>query len=487
MADVTIPYTPLPVHVGWHLTEAREKWNAGAVGSGKTLSLCGDALMWDLRQQGSRLMIARLTAKSLADTTETELLNMMSTPPDDMEHEGPTYLDICKVQRGNGHVEKILSPTGGEFLLRGLDKWSKIMSLNLSYIGVDEAHEIDGEMYTMLMSRLRQKFPLPAAQRRGIRWANPRQQMALVSNPNGHDWLWDFFIANPTRTRRYFTSTSFDNPTLYNDDGSPSDYLQSLLLMPPMWVERFVFCSFDAFEGQIYDFRPKDHVHTHFTPPDHWVRGMGMDWGIRNPTALGWWAQDPDTKVWHKYREWQSYDPLDPIQRSIAQTPTVASVSAVIKRLEAGEAIKYRAAGPDIWRKQTGDFSNETIEYHFAKNGIYFTPGAPDYNSRINAVQSYLATNKLSISTECPMTQVAYQQYRWADLRVQNANADAPERPRKKDDHMVDADQYFFTLFTKALPAPEAVRPFSWDDHIRRTITKQVKRYDRRARGNYIV
>lgn len=482
MADVPVTYTPLPVHVGFHQTRAREKWGVGAVGSGKTLSLCGDILYWHLHQQGSRILLARQTAAALRDTTETELVNMMSMPPEEMDYSGPSYLDLCEVKKGGGHIEKITTPDGSEILLRGLDKWERRMGLNLAYVGLDEASEISEDTYMALMSRLRQNSPLPLAKRRGVRWQFPRQQMAAVSNPNGHDWLWELFVNNPTNDRRYFMSTSFDNPTLYNPDGSPSAYLLSLLNMPPVWVERFVFCSFDVFAGQIYDWRPQEHTEPYFQPPDHWVRGMGLDWGIRNPTAIGWWAQDPETKIWHKYREWQSYDPLNKIEKETATSPTVASVAAVIKRLEGGETITYRAADPMIWRKQTGDMSNETIEYHFARAGIYFTPGASDYNSRINAVQHHLVTNKLRVMSECPMTQVAYQQYRWADLRVGSDKVDAPEKPRKKDDHLVDADQYFFTLFTKDMAPPTAARQFSWDDHIRRQITKQVGRYSNRAR-----
>lgn len=482
MADVPIAYTPLPVHTGFHQTQAREKWGVGAVGSGKTLSLCGDLLYFHLNQQGSRLMLTRQTAAALRDTTETELVNMMAMPPEDIDYSGPTYYDLCTVRKGGGHIEKIITPDGSEIILRGLDKWSRRMGLNLAYIGVDEGSEVTEDTYNALMSRLRQNSPLAAARRRGVKWDWPRQQMAVVSNPNGHDWLWELFVNRPTPDRRYFMSTSFDNPTLYNPDGTPSAYLLSLLNMPPAWVARFVFCSFDAFEGQIYDWRPQDHVVPYFQPPDHWQRGMGLDWGIRNPTAIGWWAQDPETKVWYKYREWQSYDPSDPVAKATAVTPTVSYVSAIIKKLEGGEKITYRAAGPDLWRKQTGDMSNETIEYHFGKAGIFFTPGAPDYNSRINAVQSHLATDKIRVMTECPMTQIAYQQYRWADLRVESANSDAPEKPRKKDDHLVDADQYFFTLFTQNMAPPTAARPFTWDDHIRRQITKQVGKFTNRAK-----
>ncbi len=490
MGKVVVPYNPFPIHIGFHATKAREKWAAGAVGSGKTIALCGGALEFGLaKQPGSRIMISRATVPALRDSTEAEFVSLISTPPEEDEwfnEDNPTTLfDLCKVRMGGGHIDRLYTPNGTEFLFRSLDNWRKLMSYNLAYIGIDEASELpDSETYLALLTRLRQRFPTPAARRMRLRWNHtPIQQMTVVSNPNGHDWLWELFVNSPTTDRRYFTSTSFDNPTLYEPDGEPSAYLKSLLTMPPVWVERFVFCSFDAFEGQIYDFSYDRHVEkVHFTPPDNWDRGLGMDWGIRNPTALGWWARDPDSGIWYKYREWQSYDPTDPIARSTATSPTVAYVASVIKRLEGGERIKWRAAGPDVWRRQTGNMDHKTIEQHFATHGIYFTPGAPDYSSRINAVNTLLAHDKIRISPECPMTQVAYQQYRWKDLKV-NRTDDQPEQPRKKDDHLVDADQYLFTLFTNSAPPPTPQAEFSWDNHIRRQIQQQVARHGARRSG----
>jgi hypothetical protein len=163
-------------------------------------------------------------------------------------------------------------------------------------------------------------------------------------------------------------------------------------------------------------------------------------------------------------------------------TPTVAYVAAIIKKLEDGEQIKWRAADPMIWRRQTGNMDNQTIEYFFAKAGIFFTPGAPDYNSRINAVQQLLANDCIKISPQCPQTVVAYQQYRWQDLKV-NSDRDRPDKPLKKGDHLVDADQYFFTLFSSGVKPPEAKKPWSWDSHVKNAIQAQVKRYSKRSTG----
>lgn len=461
MPQIILPYRPFPVHEAFHRTAAREKAAIGAVGSGKTLALCGDALAHCLEQPGSVAMLCRQTVPSLKDTTEAEFLNMISTPPDDFEagDEAVTLADVCTIRRSAGHTDKIIFPNGSELRFRSLDDWRKIMSYNVSYIGIDEASEVDAETYINLMSRIRQRQPTAAARRMGYRWEPSlvRQQMAIATNPDGHNWIWQYFINSPRPNSRYFESTSFDNPTLYDPDGTPSAYLMSLLTMPEVWIQRFVLCSHDAFAGQIYNFDPVKHVHVHFEPGPDWERAMGMDWGIRNPTAIGWWARKPGTTKWYKYREWQSYDPTVQSARDSYTSTTVDEVALTIKRLEAGENIKWRAADPMIWRRQTGDKENTTIEYHFARHGLHFQAGARDYSSRINAVNKLLEEDNLSMSDRCVMSHMGYQQYRWAELSIDRGDRDQAERPRKKDDHLVDADQYLFTLFANSIAPPDPV------------------------------
>lgn len=448
MPTIKFPYKPFPIHEPFHQTAVREKALIGAVGSGKTIALCADAIILALTQPGSRIVVARQTVPSLRDTTEKELLALLSQIPEEMEGiQKETLYDLCKTRRMGGHVDTLMFPNGSEILFRSLDDWRKLMSLNLCGIFVDEASETDVDTYLALMTRLRQREPSAEAIRMGISWRATviRQVMALATNPNGHDWIWEYFVNAPNHQRRYFQSTSFDNPTLFEKDGEPGEYLESLLTMPPVWQERYVWCGFDAFEGQILNFNFDDHVYQHFDPPKEWDRAMGLDWGLRSPVAVGWWARDPKTGTWYKYRDWQSYDPTIQADKESYITMDVHQVVLKIKAIEDGEKIRWRAADPAIRIRQSTDA--KSIEYWFNKYGLYFTLGAKDYPTRINALNLMLSTGQLKISSACAMTQIAYQQYRWEKLRTQR-DIDQPERPRKKDDHLVDADQYLATIFT---------------------------------------
>ena len=468
--------------VPWHLSTVREKAGIGAVGSGKTISLVADVIMFGLEQPGSRMMVCRDTVPALKETTEAELLNLISIPPPEG---GKTLYDIIYennwIRRSGGHVDKIWLPGGSEILFRSLDDWRKLMSLNLAYIGIDEANTIDLVTYENLLSRLRQQEPTAEAQRQAnaaedkdaVRrlsavWDNPRQQMALATNPDGHDWVWQRFVnpENQHPDRRWFKSTIFDNPTFF-DNGEPNEFVRHLMTMPKDWQDRFLYCKFDTFSGQIYDnFDPKQHVHEHFMPvgPD-WERGMGMDWGIDNPTALGWWCRRKGTNKWYKYREWMSYDPDTPGSRERAGTVTVDYVANVIKQLEQGEEIRWRAADPMVWRRQTGDKENRTIDYWFRKNGIVFRPGAEKEGPRISTMQLLLGRDMLSVSEKCPMTIRNMQQYRWERPNTPaKMDLNNPEKAMKKNDHDLNADQYFFTLILPFTEKPDKPGKVSWDD-----------------------
>lgn len=490
MPSVAIPYDAFPVHEGFHRTQAREKAAIGAVGSGKTIALCADAITLGLEQPGSRIMIARHTIPSLRDTTETEFVALISTPPEG-EEDQVTLWDLCDkgpgtVSRLGGHIDRIVFPNGTEYLFRSLDNWRKHMSLNLAAVYIDEASECEIEAYYGLITRLRQMQPTPMARRQGVKWDpdRVRQQIALCTNPNGHDWIWELFVHKPNSSRRCFRSTSFENPTLYNQDGSLSPYLRSLLEMPEMWVRRYVLCEHDAFSGQVLPFDPQRHIVPRFVVPAHWERAMGLDWGLRNPTAVVWWAREPGTTTWYQYREWQTYDPMDPIARDSFQTIGVHQVGAILKSLEGDEKMKWRAADPAIKQKQ-GE-STKSNEYWFQTMGFNFQMGAKDFGPRINAMTQLLHGGDLKIMDSCPLTAMALQQYRWEDMTI-TRNLDQPEKPHKKHDHLVDATAYISTLFTQTLMPKPATKPLTQDEEIWKQVGKQVMRHARRNRTSGVL
>jgi PBSX family phage terminase large subunit len=480
MADIQLAYRPFPVHQPVHQSSVREKAMFGSVGSGKTLALCGDAIMLGLAQPGSRILVARQTVPSLRDTTEREFVGLINTIPDDLDGiQKTTLFEQCEIRREAGHIRSIMFPNGTEYLFRGLDDYNRLMSLNLAAFYVDEAHEIDANTYLALLTRLRQNQPTPEAKRLGVKWDpyHIRQHAVIAMNPNGHDWAWDYFVNTSDSDRRYWRSSSFDNPTLYLPDGRPSKFLENLMTFPEQWIRRYVLAEFDTFEGQILSFDYERHVKQHFNPPPDWERAMGFDWGLRNPAAAVWWARPVGTRKWFQYREFVSHNPFDRHERELAGTMTVPQVASRIRALERGEKIKWRAADPAI--RNRGHEHGKSVAHYLAEQGLYFQYGLRDYTSRINALNHLLVSDELELSTECPVTAMMFQQYHWRKLSAQR-DSDGPERPAKKDDHLVDAAQYLATIFSQGF-VPEAKQTEkTWNDVVWDKINDAYKRSNRK-------
>lgn len=490
---VPFHYEPFPVHKPFHLTAAREKAAIGAVGSGKTIALCADAILLGLQQPGSRILIARNTVPSLRDTTEHEFLTLMQALPEELQEDrkAKTLLDLSQISRAGGHTDRITLPNGTEFYFRSLDDWRKLMSFNLCAFYIDEASEVDPAAYLALLTRIRQTNPTEMAKRMGFRQIT-RQQAAICTNPNGHDWIWEYFVHTPEliddadpmqreriANRRYFRSTSFDNPTLYDEHGQPGEYLRSLLTMPEVWVRRYVMCEFDAFEGQIYPFNPQEHVIEAFTPPKDWERAMGLDWGLRNPTAVVWWTRRPNTDTWVQYREFQTYDSTDPYQRESYVTQTVHQICQRIKQIEGDEKISIRVADPAI--KQRMADSGKSVQYWFNHYGMYCNLGMKKYDDRINAMTQLINNGQFVIMDNCPQTSIAMQQYRWADLAM-GSNADGPERPVKKNDHLVNANEYLATYFFKPIPREVKKEIPTFSQEIQSSVKNHLRRKQQRGK-----
>lgn len=500
MPEIILPYEPFPIHIPFHKTKAREKAAIGAVGSGKTIALCADAIVLALEQPGSRILIGRWTVPALRDTTEYEFINLISTLPDELDGtDAKTLYQLIDandgIRREAGHVRELWFPNGSQILFRSLDNWQRLMSYNLAAIYIDEASELPVQCYLDLISRLRQQDPTAPAKKRGIRWdpRTVRQQAALACNPDGHNWIWEYFVNHRNTEkqlqegtfRQYYRSTSFDNPTFYND-GQPNAYLRALTTMPELWVKRYVLCEFDSFEGQIYSFDPTKHVTQSFTPPLDWERAMGFDWGLRAPAAAVWWCRKPGTTQWIQYREWLSYNPFNHRERELAAVMPADSVARAILAAETvqrpdgsmtREYIKWRAADPAIKHRQASD--GKSVEQIMSEHGIFFQMGVKDYSTRINCMQALIINGDWIITTDCPITITMTEQYRWAKIR-NNRETDGPERPHKLNDHAVDACQYLASIFAQIsdpLPTVDSRTPEEqWNAHLWTIINKQNQR-----------
>jgi hypothetical protein len=431
---VGIEYDPLPVFIPFHQVTTREAAIIGGWGSGKSRALVAEALKMGLAYPGAEFLIARKTIPSLRDTTEKDFLAQF-----------PKELyDQCEKQKGGLHLQWLKLPNGSLYYFKGLDDWKiQTKSMNLMGIFLDEADQIDLDTYTGLKTRLRQP-------------GTPFQFIRIACNPAGRNWIWERFIKNSSAARPAFISTSLDNPY------EPIAYVQDMLDMPEPWVRRYVFCSFDDFEGTIY---PEWAWDTHVVKPYHAYESrnyfwMGMDPGTDHPTAGVWAYWDPTLP--HRGGMGKLVIVGEYAEVGISASSHVANWRNIeahgthnLSRRPGRMNVRRRIADPSIATRDRG--SMMALETQYLREGFHFEHGPMLIKERMPMLGQLIHTEMIAVTEECMQTYEQIQQYRYEDLTPTQREKGAEAKPLKKDVDLVDASQY---ISSRWIPEPKpAPRP----------------------------
>jgi hypothetical protein len=311
-----------------------------------------------------------------------------------------------------------------------LDDPKKLENYNLGGFWIDQAEEVEEDIFLKFHGRLRQ--------------LNAPREGLLTFNPNGHNWLWKKFI-DPARDEktaaRYqcVEATPMDNPNL------PSDYLEQFEGLPRHWFDRFVTGSHEVFTGQIFtDWNPDVHIIAPFPIPTNWERWCCIDPGIRHEGAVSWVARDFDGNCYY-YRE------------LLKEGEPVSWWASQIFRLEKqndwggpDEDVFRRLIGPEARIRSQTD--GKTVLDVFYECGVYPENADREPVARISRITEYLRPSfehrhpfsaaspapRLYVFSSCDKLLEYLPQYRWRPQRTNYTEEDAPEKPRKKDDHNID-------------------------------------------------
>jgi hypothetical protein len=231
-----------------------------------------------------------------------------------------------------------------------------------------------------------------------LRMAPPTKRVRASANPGGHGHSWvkaRFIDPAPTgyqpirdeatgEERMFIPARVGDNQILLARDPAYVNRLRGV--GSEQLVRAWLLGDWSVIEGAFFGdvWSSEKHVIRPFTPPAHWLRFVGFDWGSAAPFAVGWWCVSdgnrlPDGRLYPtgaiiQYREW--YGASAP---NVGLKLTAEQVADGIVQREIGEAgkITYRVADPSCWKVDGGP----SIAERMAKRHVVFGPAD---NSRIN-------------------------------------------------------------------------------------------------------
>lgn len=205
----------------------------GGVGNGKTYAACLMILELATLYPNNLCLVGRLTYPELRDSTREVFLQVLAQlyPP-----EAYTF---------NKAENAITFWNKSVVIFRHLDDFANLLSMNLGAFYLDQAEEIDEEVFLTLQSRLR---------RSGI----PRLKGLATGNPRGYNWVYYRFgmdkAGSSDNWKHGENYRMIVAPTVANAANLPANYIEQLKeSYSPEWFARYVLGSWEAFEGQIFD------------------------------------------------------------------------------------------------------------------------------------------------------------------------------------------------------------------------------------------
>jgi PBSX family phage terminase large subunit len=404
----------------------------GGVGSGKTMIGCITMIIMAVQYPGDYLICRQF----LPELKITTLKTFLEICPPELIKEYRVADGIVKLKAVNGQDSTII--------FRQLEDPDKLRSLNLSGFYIDEASQVSEAAFMLLQGRLRGK-----GLRKGF----------LTSNPNGHDWIYSWFVKqdhfNKEEAKKQYAlvkAPSTENIHL------PEGYVESMLAS---WSEdrirREIEGSFDAFEGQIYsEFRRDVHVVPPFAIPSDWIRVMGMDHGYRNHAAAVWGAVDYDENI-YIYKEFYEREWLI---EEICKGHKKTNKPGIIEMCK-GEKITQARIDPSVraTRGATG-FSDWDVYQENLPRDFPLMLANNDVATGIDRVKSYMKINpntnkpRVFVFSSCTNLLNEIAQYRYKEtMHTQVGKIAEKEAPVKVNDHLMDAFRYL--IMSRPQP-PEA-------------------------------
>ena len=390
-----------------YIREGHHRWNVscGAVRSGKSyLQISYLIPSRILERKDKRGLIVFLGA------TRANIERNILQPIRDL------YGDNAATEINSRNYAKVF---GVKVYCVGADKVSqvaKIRGSEISYCAIDEALDVNEEVFEMLKSRL----------------SLPWSCCDITTNPG-----------RPTHYFKQFLDSAGDvdiycqNYTIYDNPFLPPDYVRNLEAeyRGTVWFDRLILGEWTLAEGLIF---PNFSLALEDTPEAPVVEyALSLDYGTSNPFAVLLWAKRGD--VWHIDNEYYYSGRDTGTQKTDDQyledlTKLAAPAIAHIKKAP-------KLVGPF-------DIGNDRIEViidpsaasfkALLQQSEFFRPRSAD-NDVVNGIrETYAAIQNgvIKVNRRCENWKLEAQSYVW------DPNSEE-DKPIKENDHLMDAMRYF--------------------------------------------
>lgn len=383
----------------------------GGWGNGKSLAGCAKA--WRLSEESKNNLgvIVREHLTDLRDTTFADFVGLFG--------------GACRIK--GGQRPEALLPNGSRVLFRPAADLQSLNNLNLGWFWIEQAEEVTEDAFLFLRGRLRRKVD--------------RQQGFLTFNMEGHNWIWRTWLKHLDKDEHPLDPADFHlivADTLANRENLPDTFIRQILTLPERVKQRYIFGSWDVFEGQIYPmFSDRIHVINPIQPQTGWTVTEAGDHGRKNPTCWLWLAQDFDGNVFVFDEHYEAGRPPS---------------------YHAGEMKKVRARYglEDVAQTEIDPSIEDSDLDEYWDNGIRATKANNDVIGGINRVSQLFQVDpdhvnpftgekgapRLYVTRNCVNLIREIHEYQWKVMRNRSAAVNEPEQPRKFNDHAPDALKY---------------------------------------------
>lgn len=297
---------------------------------------------------------------------------------------------------------------------------AKIRGSEIAYCAIDEATDINEEVFEMLKSRL------------SLPWST----CDITTNPSfPTHWFKDFIDSAANGVDIYCQNyTIYDNPFL------PADYVHALEAeyAGTVWFDRYILGLWTLAEGLIYP----NYVNVFGDVPNRKpVREiLSIDYGTQNAFSAGLWG-DYITEWWREREYYYS-------GRDSGVQKTDEEYANDIDRFTEG------IGDPVNKLKVIIDPSAASFIALLRKRGKYHViPADNDVMDGIRETASAMQTGKFRVSNTCKNWIREVQGYVWDDCPFE-------DRPIKINDHAMDDTRYFIKTLGIAKPRTTYKSPY---------------------------